>query len=299
MKRGLLVLALSLSLPVYSFAQRGGMGHGGNGGLGGNGQPVQIIEDLSTLSIFSETGESFYLVLNGVKQNLVPESKIRVEALPQYMTDLQIQFANSRMPPIRKRIVVSDPLDGKAVSLTLKISSGRGGYAKLEFHRMSGCDHNYRGPGDEYVMYYGKPQQVNTTTETTYTDPVTGDMVTQTTTTMTTKDNYTTGYTNPVPPAPMAMSQATFNDVRQSITGASFEDTKLSTAKTILKNNFVNTAQVIEICKLFSFENTKLTFAKYAYSRTVDPNNYYKVASVLDFDSNKKTLNNFISAHPR
>lgn len=296
MKRSLLVLALSLLLPICSFAQRG-MGHGGGNGYG---QPVQVIEEMSTLSIFSENGEPFYLVLNGVKQNLVPQSKIRVEALPQYITDLEIFFVNGRVPSIRKRIIVSDPLDGKAVSLTLKISTGRGGYARLMFHRMTGCDHNYHGPRDEYVMYYGKPQQVNTVTETTYTDPVTGYLVTQTTTTNT-RDNYSTGYTNPPPAPPLrpGMTAANFMDAKQSISKASFDDTRLSTAKTILKSNFVNTDQVMELCSLFSFASTKLDFAKFAYSRTVDVQNYYKVANVLNFDSDRTELNNFINSNPR
>jgi hypothetical protein len=91
------------------------------------------------------------------------------------------------------------------------------------------------------------------------------------------------------------MDQRTFDDVKQSISSASFEDTKLSTAKTILASNYISTNQVMEICQLFSFENTKVAFAKFAYSKTVDRNNYYKVGSVFDFDSDKKVLNDFIT----
>ena len=76
---------------------------------------------------------------------------------------------------------------------------------------------------------------------------------------------------------------------------ASFEDTKLSTAKTILASNFLTTDQVMQVCKLFSFEDSKVAFAKFAYSKTVDPNNYYKVANVFDFDADKQALNAFIS----
>jgi hypothetical protein len=100
----------------------------------------------------------------------------------------------------------------------------------------------------------------------------------------------------PVQPiGPVAMDRAMFSDVKQSISSASFEETKLSTAKTILGSNYLTTDQVMEICGLFSFESTKVTFAKIAYSRTVDPQNYFKVASVFSFDSNKKALNDFIS----
>jgi hypothetical protein len=321
MKRFLLLVAIAV--PFYSFAQ-----YPNNSG----GRPVYQYDnyqyDNSVLSIFSENGEPFYLILNGVKQNPIAQSKIRVEGLPKYMNDVQIMFADRTTPPIRKMVTIADPVDNKAVNLTLRISRGRQGFAKLKFHRMSECDKQYRGPRDEYVMYYGKPQQINTVSETTYMDPITGQWVTETTTTTTTdntvgygdrngygdrgRDGYTrTGYNgrggddrggyggdrnnDPRPAGPVAMDSRTFSDLKSSISNASFEDTKLSTAKTVLGNNYVTTDQVMEICNLFSFENTKLTFAQFAYNKVIDKQNYFKVASVMTFDSNKKALNDYIS----
>lgn len=323
-------LAGLLLIPVLSFGQ--------NGQYYNNNQPVQVQfnggyryndmqYDNSVLSIFSETGELFYLTLNGIKQNMNPVSKIRVESLPKYQNDVLIMFADGRTQPIRRTVNIADPIDAKAVNLTLRISRGRNGMARLKFHRMSECDRNYRGPRDEYVMYYGKPQQVNTVSETTYMDPITGQWITQTTTTTT--DHYTTGQTTgynnnsnynnnydngrdprnynngynnnntPPPAGPMPMDARSFEEAKQSISSASFENTKLSTAKTILNINYVTTNQVMELCRLFSFENNKLSFAQWAYARTVDPQNFYKVASVLDFDSNKKALNDFIQSNQR
>lgn len=294
-----LLLAAAL-VPTVSMAQRGGY------------NPYQyryenMQYDNSVLSIFSETGEPFYLILNGMKQNLAPQSKIRVEHLPKYQNDVQIIFTDGT-PPLRRMVNIADPIDGKAVNLTLRISRGRGG-ARLKFHRMTECDRNYHGPRDEYVMYYGKPQQVNTVTETTYMDPITGQWITETTTTTSDNYNYNNQYTTrdrdrdrdrdrytPQPPAgPMPMDSRTFADAKQSINNSSFDDTKLSTAKTILSSNYVTTDQVMEICNLFSFENNKMVFAKFAYGRVVDPQNYYRVGQVFSFDANKKALNDFIS----
>ena len=253
----------------------------------------------STLSVFSENGELFFLVLNGVNQNNAPQSKIRVEGLPEYGNDVEIVFADNRTPALKRRINIADPVDGREVNMTLKIERNREGYAQLRFHKCTEVDHNYHPPQDEYVMNYGKPQQTNTVTETPYTDPNTGQLVTQTTTTTTNETGYNrhqeTPPPPPPPPAPVAMDQQTFNDVKQMIANSSFEDTKLSTAKTILTNNYISTDQVMEICKLFSFEDSKVAFAKFAYNKTVDKNSYYKVGSVFDFDSNKKVLNDYIS----
>ena len=303
MKRIYSLLLVAVLSPVASFAQQGyGYGYGNNPYRQYRYDNMQY--DNSVLSIFSENGEPFFLILNGVKQNPIPQTKIRVEYLPKYQNDVQIMFTDGR-PPIRQMVNIADPINGRAVNLTLRISNGRGGQ-RLKFHRMTECDRNYHGPRDEYVMYYGKPQQVNTTTETSYMDPITGQWITETTTTTT--DNY--GYNNntrfndrggdgrfnPPPPAlPAEMDGRTFSEAKQSISFASFDDTKLSTAKTIIGSNFMSTTQVMEVCRLFSFDANRLTFAKFAYSRVTDPQNYFKVASVFDFDSNKRALNDFIS----
>ncbi len=311
MKRIYLSFLVAVLLPAFAFAQRGGA----NSYQRYNYDNMQY--DNSVLSIFSENGEPFYLILNGMKQNMVPQTKIRVEALPKYQNDVQIMFADNRIQPIRRTINIADPIDGRAVNLTLRISRGRSGMYRLKFHRMTECDRNYHGPRDEYVMFYGKPQQLNTVTETTYMDPITGQWITETTTTTT--ENYNnnnryndnTRYNNnnntryndndytPPPPAPVAMDMRTFSDAKKSIAGASFEDTKLSTAKTIIGANYVSTNQVMEICRMFSFEDSKLAFAKFAYPYTVDQQNYFKVASVFSFDASKTDLNNFISSGGR
>lgn len=270
---------------TFSYAQQG---YGG-------GERHPMNEEASALSIFSESGDQFFLVLNGVSQNNVPVSRIRVEGLPQYGNDIQILFADRMTPEISRRINIADPVDGKAVNMTLKIVRNREGEARLRFFRCSEVEHGYRAEQGEYVMTYGQPVQAN---GGGYGSGNAGQGWQGNTTVTTTTSNYAQP-AQPVQPAqplpPAAMDPQTFNDVKQSISNASFEDTKLSTAKTILASNYVNTDQVMEICGLFSFENTKLVFAKFAYNKTVDKNNYYKVNSVFDFDSNKQALNEFIS----
>jgi hypothetical protein len=129
--------------------------------------------------------------------------------------------------------------------------------------------------------------------------------VRQTTTTTTTSSYSTTSTTggtyNDAPPPPARtgcsypMDMSTFSSAKKAVKDASFEDTKLSTAKSILGSNCVSTDQVIEICKLFGFEESKLDFAKFAYAKTTDKNNYFKVGSVFSFDASKTDLNEFIS----
>lgn len=90
------------------------------------------------------------------------------------------------------------------------------------------------------------------------------------------------------------MSSQNFKDVKQTISNSSFENTKLETAKTIIASNYLTTDQVMEICRLFDFENSKLDFAKFAYNRTIDKSNFYRVSNIFDFDTSRSALNRFL-----
>jgi hypothetical protein len=117
----------------------------------------------------------------------------------------------------------------------------------------------------------------------------------------------TTHVDNPAPVAapvrrvgcPAPMSDAGFAAALQSIESKDFEDTKLSVAKQVLASNCLMSADIAKICKLFDFEATRLDFAKYAYGRTFDPENYFVVNDVFDFESSITDLTNYIASQPR
>lgn len=92
-----------------------------------------------------------------------------------------------------------------------------------------------------------------------------------------------------------AMSSADFNKAKGSIESKSFEDSKMTLAKQIISKNCVNAEQVKELLGLFSFEKTKVDFAKYAYKFTVDKNNYYVINDAFSFESSIKEVDDYIS----
>jgi len=107
------------------------------------------------------------------------------------------------------------------------------------------------------------------------------------------------GYGTPPPPPPpshyaMCMNTGDFNRALSIIQNESFENSKLNTAKQISSNNNLCVSQIVQICRLFSFEQTKLDFAKYAYRYCVDPNNYYLLNDVFSFAASKDELRKFI-----
>lgn len=98
----------------------------------------------------------------------------------------------------------------------------------------------------------------------------------------------------PVPPMPQGMSQKDFDDALRIISNESFDDTKLTMAKQIITGNPMTVSQIVEICKLLTFENNKLDFAKYAYPYCFDKNKYFMVNEVFVHDSSKRELMEFL-----
>ena len=147
-----------------------------------------------------------------------------------------------------------------------------------------------------------------------FTDPGMGSSTTTTTTTThTTTTTTETDMSDPViPPAPvdepvyrmpgysgpigctMPMSDSEFSEAKASIESKGFEESKMTLARQIGDGHCFSTAQVKGIMGLFGFEETKLEFAKYAYDRTHDIGNYYKVNDAFSFESSIDELNKYI-----
>lgn len=91
-----------------------------------------------------------------------------------------------------------------------------------------------------------------------------------------------------------SMDAASFGKAKQTIESKGFDDTKLSTAKQVAKANCLTTDQILEVMKIFGFEESRLEFAKYAYDFCFDQNNYYNVSQGFSFDSSTEELNEYI-----
>lgn len=90
------------------------------------------------------------------------------------------------------------------------------------------------------------------------------------------------------------VSGAEYGKVTTSIKSQSFEETQLKIAKQAIKANCMSTAQIKGICKMFSFEESKLDFAIYAYTFCTDKNNYYTINDIFSFSTSVDSLNEAI-----
>lgn len=150
-----------------------------------------------------------------------------------------------------------------------------------------------------------------------FADPTTGSTVTHTTTSTTTttttssghlsvdqkqptseleEESLVPGYNGPVGCGGYLMSDAAFAKAKQTVENQSFADDKLTVAKQIANSQCLTTAQVAEMMSLFSFEDSKIEWAKTAYNRTYDVGNYWMLNDHFTFSSSVDELNKFIQS---
>lgn len=93
----------------------------------------------------------------------------------------------------------------------------------------------------------------------------------------------------------MGFNNSDFDQLRYTIEQQNFDQTRLTVAKQAIQNRMLNTNQVAELMRLFSFESTKLDFAKYAYDRTIDKDRYFMINNEFSFSSTIDELINYIN----
>lgn len=92
------------------------------------------------------------------------------------------------------------------------------------------------------------------------------------------------------------MENDEFISVKESIASKTFEDTKLSTAKQIAKAKCFTADQVKQTMDLFTYEESRLDFAQFAWDKTFDIDNYYKVNDAFQFELTIEELQEFIDS---
>jgi hypothetical protein len=91
------------------------------------------------------------------------------------------------------------------------------------------------------------------------------------------------------------LSAYEFNALLKSVRESSFEQTRLLVAKEGVSSRLITADQVYKMMLLFSFEATRLEFAKWAYLRTSDRHNYHLVSRAFSFDASRQELTRYIS----
>ena len=280
------------------------------------------------LTIFSEDGDKFFLVLNGEMQNDIPQTNIRIEDLNQPYYNTKIIFEDKSLIEITKNNLEIADMDGEYQDVTYKIKRDKNNKNKLKlnFFSESPVDRRYVAPKNVHVIHYGVPEPtrvepIRTVSQTTTTTTVgngvgvgmnvggismnvhinePSGVYSETTTTTIQSNQENVISHNPPPPAVKGcnnkypMGSSDFNAALTSVKKQSFDDTKLKVAKQIVGANCLDVNQIKQIANTISFEGTKLEFVKFAYDYCTEKNKYFTINDIFSFSSNVDDLTEYI-----
>lgn len=93
----------------------------------------------------------------------------------------------------------------------------------------------------------------------------------------------------------LAASSTDVENLKGSIKKQSFSENKMNAAKAFLKAKCLSVTQIKDIMGLFSFEADKLAFAKLAYDRCSNKEDYYMVGDAFSFSSSQDELMEYVN----
>ena len=117
-------------------------------------------QSVGNLTVFSEDGDKFFLVLNGEKQNDVAQTNIKIEELPQPYYSAKIIFENTAIAPISKNNLMVTDAEGNMMDVTYKIRKDKSNKAKLSYYSMIPVPQDFTPPSGMYVRQFGQPPLV-------------------------------------------------------------------------------------------------------------------------------------------
>ena len=308
--------------------------------------PVLLFGQTSNAVFFTDGGERFTIIINGLRYNDEPATHVRAEGLKGEFFKVKAIFEETELGEAAFNITLESD---KETTINIK-KNNKGKYVGRYMGSVPISESTYKPPVVQQTATEDPPAPQETVTQTisttntttgttaspgagvsigitvdeesgsmnmnmsgydntqnaaTQTSTVTTTTVTTTATQATPGENYYSeprpavyqmpGYTGPVGcPVPIENSQ--FNSMKGSVSSKSFEDSKLKIAKQILDTSCLLSSQVKEIMLLFTFEETRLDFAKFAYGRTYDLGNFYVVNDAFTFESSIDELNDYIES---
>ncbi|MBA4135284.1 MAG: hypothetical protein C0525_11215 [Flavobacterium sp.] len=260
-----------------SFAQLGPVGH---------------------LTIFSEDGDKFTLILNGEVINDVPQTNLRVEDLNQPYYNAKIKFEDKSLMDISKNNLMLTDVDGIFADVTYKIKRDKNNKTKMKLNYFSSIPvrPDFIPPSNVHVIHYGQPRPVQVVAPVQ--QPVRG--VTQATTTTTTQTGGTAvGVGVNVGGVNMGIS------INDNMGGGAVTQTTTTTT-TVGGGHVVETVEPVRGCngrscmtagnfnaalatiKKQSFEDTQLKTAKQVIAANcLNVDQIIQIANTFSFEDNK------------
>jgi hypothetical protein len=121
----------------------------------------------TNLIFFSENGERFTIILNGIKQNAQPETNIKVTDLPAPSYKVKVIFADSKLGEVNKNL-----LFGQGTETTFVIKKNNKGEYIIRYMNEVPLSQAAPAAPEQTVVYY------NTNSEPEENEPINGNTTT-------------------------------------------------------------------------------------------------------------------------
>ena len=253
------------------------------------------------LTIFSEDGDKFQLILNGEVINDVPQTNLRVEDLNQPYYNAKIVFENKSLLEISKNNLMLTDVDGIFGDVTYKIKKDKNKIGKMKMNYFSSIPvvQGFIPPSNVHVIHYGQPRDIIVVNEQVNV-PVRGNVNQTTTTTTTQSGGVNVGVGVNVGGINMGIS------INDSMGGEVISQTTTTTSSSSTGNNnhYIEPARVgcngyscmtsgnfnaaLSTIKKQNFEDSKLKTAKQVItSNCLNVDQIILIANLFNFEDNK------------
>lgn len=111
------------------------------------------------LTVFSEDGAPFFLILNGERYNNTAQTNVRVELLPNPYYKCKIVFQNNRIASLEKNVSLED-VDGIMMDVNYRIKKDRKGRRSLRQYSAIPATQNMAPPANCAVYHWGEPNDM-------------------------------------------------------------------------------------------------------------------------------------------
>lgn len=296
-----------------------------------------------TISFFSENGERFWVVLDGIRQNDDPQTNVEILNVSKSYLKAKVIFEDDKINSVSGTVTTRDvdnkpmntvyiltrrhPLSGRIGKMRMRISSfEEAPVVKNNMPTKAPTDsQNTISPSQDSKVAASQPmvnpesQNIQVTInipviKEEMKEVVTTPEIIETISVQTPKVPVSNKPTQPEMGANSltqegtreeekdicpVLSNSDFDAFMSQVNNQRFENTKLDMAEQLLTFNCLKTSQLKTILQAFSFENTKLDFAKSAYLKTIDQNRYFTINDVFTFSSSISELNEYIKKLPQ
>jgi hypothetical protein len=225
------------------------------------------IAQSSKLIVFAPKGEKFTLFVSNTRQNSEPQARVEADCPGGPTFKFKVTFSDPSIPEISK-LLFNKPnhtfyyqvdKNAKGVYVLVSTSSEWSDQPKASAETPPPAKEQKQAVKEEPAK--SKPA----------------------------KETGGKGCSNP-------MEEPAFIAALVSVSSPPFDPSKLSAAKKLATEHCLTTLQVKQVIYVFDYESTRLSFAKFAYEHTWDPDHYSDVSEALHNTKSRNELEQYIKS---